>query len=46
MFSGSYAALITPFTPDNKIDEDALRSLVNWQIEQGTHGPGAHGYHG
>ncbi len=37
MFSGSYVALITPFSND-QIDEDALRKLVNWQIEQGTQG--------
>ncbi len=37
MFSGSYVALITPFSND-QIDEDALRKLVNRQIEQGTQG--------
>ena len=37
MFSGSYVALITPFR-NGQVDEDALRKLVNWQIEQGTHG--------
>ena len=37
MFQGSYVALITPFR-DGQIDEEALRRLVNWHIEQGTHG--------
>lgn len=37
MFQGSYVALITPFR-DGAVDEVALRRLVNWQIEQGTHG--------
>lgn len=37
MFSGSIVALITPFT-NNTVDEDALRKLVAWHIEQGTDG--------
>lgn len=37
MFEGSYVALITPFR-HNAIDEPALRRMVNWHIEQGTHG--------
>lgn len=37
MFNGSYVALITPFC-DGSLDEEALRRLVNWQIEQGSHG--------
>ncbi|PPR09692.1 MAG: 4-hydroxy-tetrahydrodipicolinate synthase [Alphaproteobacteria bacterium MarineAlpha11_Bin1] len=37
MFSGSICALITPFR-DGDVDETAFRELVNWQIEQGTHG--------
>ncbi|MGH6864899.1 MAG: 4-hydroxy-tetrahydrodipicolinate synthase [Methyloceanibacter sp.] len=36
-FQGSIAALITPFK-DGKIDEKAFRKLVEWQIDQGTHG--------
>jgi 4-hydroxy-tetrahydrodipicolinate synthase len=39
MFSGSIVALITPFRADDSgVDEPALRKLVDWQIEQGTHG--------
>src|SRR5215472_1803652 len=34
---GSLPALITPFK-DGKVDEAAFRRLVNWQIEQGSHG--------
>jgi 4-hydroxy-tetrahydrodipicolinate synthase len=37
MFKGSLVALITPFK-DGAVDEDAFRKLVEWQIEQGTHG--------
>ena len=37
MFNGSICALITPFR-DGAVDEDRFASLVNWQIEQGTHG--------
>ncbi|MFZ5738166.1 MAG: 4-hydroxy-tetrahydrodipicolinate synthase [Pseudomonadota bacterium] len=36
-FRGSYTALVTPFK-NGALDEQAFRSLVNWQIEQGTHG--------
>ena len=34
---GSFAAIITPFK-DDKIDEDALRKIVNFQLESGTSG--------
>jgi len=37
MIEGSLVALITPFLND-EIDEDALRKMVRWQIEQGTDG--------
>ena len=37
MFSGSYVALVTPFS-NGKLDEAALRRIVNWQLEKGTHG--------
>jgi len=37
MFKGSLVALITPFK-DGAVDEDAFRKLVDFQIEQGTHG--------
>ncbi len=36
-FQGSIAALITPFN-DGKVDAAAFRKLVEWQIDQGTHG--------
>lgn len=35
MFSGSIPALVTPFR-DGKLDEDAFRAFVDWQIEQGS----------
>ena len=37
MFRGSITALITPFK-NGDVDEKAFRSLVDWQIGQGTHG--------
>ena len=37
MFSGSYVALVTPFK-NGKLDEPALRRIVNWQLDKGTHG--------
>ena len=37
MFNGSICALITPFR-NGAVDEDRFASLVDWQIEQGTHG--------
>jgi len=37
MFSGSFTALVTPFKGGN-LDLDALKQLVNWQIEQGSNG--------
>ena len=36
-FSGSITALVTPFK-SGAFDEEAFRALVEWQIEQGTHG--------
>ena len=38
-FRGSHTVLATPFTPGGRsIDTDALRRLVDWQIESGSHG--------
>lgn len=37
MFKGSMPALITPFS-NGKVDYDALKHLVDWQIAEGTHG--------
>ncbi len=37
MFKGAFVAIVTPFK-DGKVDEDALRALIDFQIEQGTHG--------
>jgi 4-hydroxy-tetrahydrodipicolinate synthase len=36
-FQGSITALITPFK-GGEVDADAFRRLVEWQIDQGTHG--------
>ncbi|MGV1014045.1 MAG: 4-hydroxy-tetrahydrodipicolinate synthase [Methyloceanibacter sp.] len=37
LFQGSITALITPFR-NGKVDDKAFRKLVEWQIDQGTHG--------
>ncbi|MBT3360456.1 MAG: 4-hydroxy-tetrahydrodipicolinate synthase, partial [Rhodospirillales bacterium] len=37
MFKGSMPALITPFT-DGKVDEQAFRDFVEWQIQEGSDG--------
>jgi 4-hydroxy-tetrahydrodipicolinate synthase len=37
MFKGSMPALITPFK-EGAVDFDALKHLVEWHIEQGSHG--------
>ena len=36
-FQGSFVALVTPFK-SGRVDEAALRKLVDWQIAQGIHG--------
>ena len=33
MFKGAMTAIVTPFTEDGSIDEEALRGLVNFQVE-------------
>ncbi len=35
---GSLVALVTPMTADNQLDWDALKKLVEFHIEKGTHG--------
>lgn len=37
MFFGSIPALVTPFSA-NCVDEDSLRSLVEWQVSEGSNG--------
>ena len=37
MFKGSMPALVTPFK-DGRVDFDTLKRLVDWQIDQGSHG--------
>ena len=38
MFQGSLPALVTPLREDGEIDWPALERLVEWHIEQGSHG--------
>ncbi|MBP1774217.1 MAG: dihydrodipicolinate synthase [candidate division NC10 bacterium] len=35
---GIIPAVITPFTPDERVDEPAFRKVVNFLIDQGVHG--------
>jgi 4-hydroxy-tetrahydrodipicolinate synthase len=35
---GAFTALVTPFTPDGTLDEEAFRRLVRWQILAGIDG--------
>ena len=37
MFKGSNVALVTPFA-NGELDLDALKKLVDWHVDQGTHG--------
>jgi 4-hydroxy-tetrahydrodipicolinate synthase len=37
MFQGSIPALITPFR-DGKVDDAALKGLVEWHLDEGSHG--------
>ncbi len=37
LFSGVYTAIVTPFR-DGALDEDAFRSLIDWQIAEGVSG--------
>ncbi|MCX5519642.1 4-hydroxy-tetrahydrodipicolinate synthase [Kaistia defluvii] len=37
MFKGSITAMVTPMR-ENAVDEDALRTFIDWQIGEGTHG--------
>jgi 4-hydroxy-tetrahydrodipicolinate synthase len=36
MFSGSMVALVTPMRDDGALDREALKSLIDWQIAEGT----------
>jgi len=38
MLRGTITALVTPFSKDGTVDEKALRSLVDFQIERGING--------
>src|SRR4029079_5614131 len=35
---GAFTALVTPFTADGAVDEDAFRRLVRWQVLAGIDG--------
>src|SRR3954470_21443197 len=38
MLRGAFTALVTPFTSQGELDEDALRRLVRWQVLAGIDG--------
>ncbi len=35
---GAFTVMITPFTRDDKLDEEGLRANVEWYIQEGIHG--------
>ena len=35
---GAITPLVTPFHPDGSVDLDSIASLIDWQLEQGSHG--------
>ncbi len=35
-FRGTTVALVTPFKDDHSLDEESLKELVEWQIQEGT----------
>ncbi len=37
-FEGIYVPIVTPFSEDLAIDFDAFGQVIDWQIENGTHG--------
>ncbi len=37
-YHGTYAALVTPYTPDNRVNYDELQKLVRYLISQGIDG--------
>lgn len=37
LLRGCGTALVTPFTDSGEVDEQALRALVEWQVEEGIH---------
>ena len=38
MIRGAITPLVTPFNADGSLDLDSIAPLVDWQLEQGTHG--------
>jgi len=38
MLKGSVVALVTPFNSDGSINEEKLKQLIDWHIDQGTDG--------
>lgn len=35
---GNWVTMITPFTEDNRLDQDGIKALVEWYIEKGVDG--------
>ena len=38
MFRGVYTAIVTPFNEDESVDEDALRNLIDYNLDNGVTG--------
>jgi len=37
-FKGTFVVTVTPFTQDDTLDEEGLRSNIDWYIKEGIHG--------
>jgi 4-hydroxy-tetrahydrodipicolinate synthase len=35
---GTFTVMVTPFTPDEQLDEKGFRENIDWYIEEGIHG--------
>ena len=35
---GTFTVMVTPFTPDEKLDKEGFCANIDWYIEEGIHG--------
>jgi len=38
VFRGAFVAIVTPFLPDGSVDTEGLKGLIEFQLQNGTHG--------
>ena len=38
LFRGAFVAIVTPFNSDGTVDEEGLKGLLEFQVQNGTHG--------